>query len=26
MLHRRPARPLSAAPDHVDPAVDLVKE
>src|SRR6266404_2961030 len=26
LLHRRPARPLSAAPDDVDPAVDLAKE
>jgi cytochrome d ubiquinol oxidase subunit I len=25
-LHRRPARPLSAAPDHVDPAIVLGKE
>jgi cytochrome d ubiquinol oxidase subunit I len=25
-LHRRPARPLSAAPDNVDPAIDLGKE
>jgi cytochrome d ubiquinol oxidase subunit I len=25
-LHRRPARPLSAAPDDVDPAVDLAKD
>jgi cytochrome d ubiquinol oxidase subunit I len=26
LLHRRPARPLPAAPDDVDPAVDLAKE